>query len=225
MVLISQEKKQPGRPSRWRELVGFAREFKGLSGRQWAKLIVTLVLFIIVILGLTYLAHKLFKLIPLPFNEGGAVWYLAVFITFLVTSLSLVIPVPVATPVLVAAALEANPVFIGLAAAVGSSIGEMGGYLIGRVSRSALIKENFMCRINDRFCNSRIKLDIQKYGFVAIGILAAQPLFPFDIAGLIGGSLKMNFPRFFGVLLAGRTVKYLLLAIAAAALGYLPFAR
>jgi membrane protein YqaA with SNARE-associated domain len=126
-------------------------------------------------------------------------------------------------PIIIAAANAGNPLLVGLAAAVGGAIGEIAGYFVGRLGHHVLVRENFMCRINERFCNHHIRRDVKKHGALAIGLLAAQPILPFDIAGIIAGSLKMDFRRFFLALLAGRTVKYVALSYMAAAMGYIPF--
>jgi uncharacterized membrane protein YdjX (TVP38/TMEM64 family) len=60
---------------------------------------------------------------------------------------------------------------------------------------------------------------------VVIGILALQPILPFEIAGIIAGSLKMHVGKFFIATLAGNSIKYIALAFMAGMISSIPFIK
>lgn len=203
----------------WQSLVTVLRQ---ISGRQWLIFTAVILIFVVSTFGFTILARILLKQFPLN-TETSLILYSSVFVVFLIANLSLIIPIPITTPVIAAAVIAGNPLLVGLAAAAGGSIGEIGGYLVGRLSHNVLMKDNFMCRVNQRFCASSLKKDVEKYGPIGIGILAAQPIIPFDIGGIVAGSIKMSFGRFYVALLIGRTVKYVMFAYLVYFLGHIPF--
>ena len=197
---------------------------KKITAREWLKILAVVLIFALMTAGFSRLAHVI--MVRIPLGSGGAgILYSTVFIIFLTANLSLVVPVPITMPVIIAAALQGNPLFVGLAAGVGSAIGECGGYLMGRLGHRVLIPENIFSRLNSGFHNNRLERDVKKHGPLAIGILALQPILPFDIAGLLAGSLKMKFRDFFIALISGRATKYVLIAYLAGILGYIPFLR
>jgi len=205
-------------------IAGIRRRLKAISRREWRTIILAALGFAALTIAFTRLAHLLLDALPLSENGGGAVLVLSVFAIFLIANLSLLVPVPITMPIIIAAATTTNPVFVGLAAAIGGAIGELGGY-VGRLGHSVLVRENYMCHLYNRFCNSRLQADVEKHGPLAIFILAVQPVLPFDVAGLFAGSVKMDVRKFFLALLAGRTVKYVTLSLLAGVLGYVPFLR
>jgi len=205
-----------------RFIESISKRLEHISGRQWLKLVAVLLGFIALTAGFSYLAHIL--LARLPLGAGGmGLLYLTVFVIFLAANLSVLIPVPITMPIIIAAALQGEPALVGLAAGVGSALGECSGYVMGRLGHRVLIPESFLGCINGRFSNNRLERDVQKHGPLAIGILAAQPILPFDIAGLIAGSLKMKFRGFIIAVMSGRALKYVAIAYMAGILGYIPF--
>jgi membrane protein YqaA with SNARE-associated domain len=204
---------------------GFAKSIKDLDARQWQKIAFTLAGLAAITIGFTHLSQLILARINLPLDKYASICYLTVFVTFLIANLMLFTPLPIAMTVLLTASLMWNPFLVGMAAALGASLGELSGYFAGRLGRNIFIKENFMCSLNVRLCNSRLTQDVQRYGPLTIGILAAQPILPFDIGGMIAGSIKMNLPKFFGSMLAGKSVKYVMIAYFAGMLSYIPFLK
>jgi membrane protein YqaA with SNARE-associated domain len=206
-----------------RFISGFVAGVKALDARQWRKIIITLTGFAAVTVAFMYASQWLFGRFNLPLETHAGVCYLCVLGTFFVANFMLFTPLPIAMTVLVTAAMLWNPAIVGIAAGVGVSLGEMNGYVAGRVGRKLFFRENFMCSINARFCNSRLSKDLEKHGPVAVGVLSFQPVLPFDIAGILAGSLKMNVFKFFGAMLVGKTGKYILIAYFAGVLSNIPF--
>ena len=201
------------------------RGLKSLNARQWRKIALTLAAFIGVTIIFTFISHLVLTRVNLPLDSYAGICYLTVFLTFLVSNLTLFTPLPLAMTVLVTSSLLWNPGIIGLIAALGASIGELSGYFAGMLGRKIFIRENFMCSLNSRLCNTRLSHDVQQYGPLAVGILSAQPILPFDVAGIIAGSLKMNIIKFFVALLIGKTLKYVLVAYSAGILSFIPFMK
>ena len=168
--------------------IGFFRGIKALDFRQWRKIALILAGFAAVTIGFTYLSRIFLAHINLPLDKYATICYLTVFLTFLIANLLLFTPLPIAITILLTASLMWNPALVGLAAAAGASIGELSGYFAGRLGRNIFVRENFMCSLNERLCNSRLSNDVERYGPLAIGILAAQPVLPFDVGGMIAGS-------------------------------------
>ncbi|MDP3879497.1 MAG: VTT domain-containing protein [Dehalococcoidales bacterium] len=197
--------------------------FGAVSWKEWGKVAATLLVFIAFTVGLTILFHRISDRIQFSIYESAWIAYLVVFTATLVSNLSLVTPAPVALAVMLPAATLWNPALIGLAAGLGASIGELSGYLAGYLGRKMILPETFMCRINDRFCISHMGQKIQQYGAWAIGVLAFQPILPFDVGGILAGMAKMRLPRFFLALLAGKTAKFVALAYLSGLIAHLPF--
>jgi membrane protein YqaA with SNARE-associated domain len=202
---------------------GAIRDLNRLSLKQWLKLGVGIVGFIGISFSLSYASKLLFSKIDLSMFNALWLVYTVVFGTFLVSNLVLFAPMPFALTILIMMAQIWNPLFIGLFAATGASIGELGGYLAGYLGRKGLMKENFMCTINEAFCNRNINTWVERKGPWTIGILAAQPILPFDVAGIIAGSLKMPIRKFFIAMFIGKTLKYIVLAYSAGIVSILPF--
>ena len=97
----------------------------------------------------------------------------------------------------------------GVAAAIGASVGGLGGYIAGFLGRKVFLKENIMCKFNEAFCNQNISYWVQHNDPPVIGILALQPVLPFEVAGIIAGSLKMSVVKFFIATLTGKSTKYI----------------
>jgi uncharacterized membrane protein YdjX (TVP38/TMEM64 family) len=204
---------------------GFVKGIKDLDAKKWRKIAFTLSGLVAITVGFTYLSQLVLARVNLPLNEYASICYLTVFITFLIANLMLFTPLPIAMTILLTAALIWNPLLVGLAAALGASLGELSGYFAGRLGRNIFVKESFMCSLNERLCNARLTQDVERYGPLTIGILAAQPVLPFDIGGMIAGSIKMNLPKFFGSMLAGKLVKYIMIAYFAGMFSNVPFLK
>ncbi len=127
--------------------------------------------------------------------------YTGVFIISLLSSATIFLPAPGWIAV-VALSRVLNPLYVGLIAGVGSGIGEITGYLAGNGLTSIVEHKNF----------KKIKETIQKYDLIGIFILSFIPNPLFDLAGIAAGGLKIKWWRFLIACIAGRVLRYLLLA-------------
>ena len=132
---------------------------------------------------------------------GGA------FLVNLVGSAAVVVPVPGLAAVCAAVApnLGLNFVFLAVAGAVGSTIGELTGYLVGYGSQGVMQKSRYY---------SSIRGWVVRRGGLALFILAVIPNPLFDIGGIAAGSLGYPISRFFLWVGLGKMIKFLIVAYA-----------
>jgi membrane protein DedA with SNARE-associated domain len=134
--------------------------------------------------------------------EYGTLGYAGIFLISLAGNLSILVPMPAPLAAFAGGSLF-NPLAAGLVAASGAALGEMSSYAVG-LSGMPLVK--------DRQIYARVKGFMERYGYSAIFILAIIPAPLFDVAGLVAGALRMNVPRFFLVTLAGKSIKFVVIA-------------
>lgn len=194
--------------------------------KRWIKTTGLIVAFVVVSFGLSYLVSRAVSQIHLPAAEMAWAAYIAVFLASLIASLSIVAPVPVAMAIIASAAVNFNPALVGLAAATGASLGEMSGYYAGKVGRKIIIPETALCRVKAIFCFSTVEAKVRKHGAKAIFVLALQPIFPFDVGGIVAGAAGMRIRSFLPALWLGRVPKFMIVAyLGASFLGrvHIPF--
>jgi membrane protein DedA with SNARE-associated domain len=200
-------------------------DLKAMSLQKKLRLALLILAFLALTIGLTFGSRLLLTRIHIPMFNVAWITYLIVFGLFVTVSLVPFGPAAIAISVLFAAAAILNPFMVGLAAAIGVSVGGLGGYFAGLLGRNVLLKENFMCSINEMLCNKNIGNWVKDKGPLVIGILALQPFLPFEVAGIVAGSLKMPIGKFFIATLAGSSIKYISLAFMAGILSSIPFMK
>ncbi len=136
--------------------------------------------------------------VTLPFLIvlGGPLGYTAGFFISLVTSATIVIPSPGFAAILMMAR-ELNPIWLGIAAGVGGTFGELSGYYAG--SRGSRTFEG------NRFHNI-MRGYMERSGGAVIFISGLVPVIPVDVAGLIAGSTRYPIRKFLFYLGIGKTV-------------------
>ncbi len=135
------------------------------------------------------------------------VGYAGVLAVNLIGSASVIVPVPGLAVVCGAGAGDVglNPVLLGLAGGFGSTIGELTGYLAGYGGNTLVQRSKHY----DRFR----QLVITKGG-LALFVLSVIPNPLFDIAGIAAGSLGYPLKRFLLYVLAGKVIKFVVVAYA-----------
>lgn len=126
--------------------------------------------------------------------------YIGVFIISLLSSATIFIPAPGWVAVIALGGVL-NPYILGIIAGIGSGIGELTGYMIGNGARTLTRRE----------LDTQRKL-IKKYGLWIIMLLAFIPNPLFDAAGLVAGALKIPVWKFMLATIAGRIIRFILLA-------------
>jgi len=134
--------------------------------------------------------------------------YLGSFLAGVLSSVSIFLPTP-GFVVVFALAGFLNPILIGILAGFGAAVGELLGYGVGFGAKKIIIKE----REKANKWLGKIEFYFKKYHpMVVIFVFAATPL-PFDVAGMACGAMKYPIKKFFLATLAGKLVKYLIIAI------------
>lgn len=136
-------------------------------------------------------------------SPGGL---LLLFVISAISNATLILPVPGLAITALAATL-ASPLVIGLVVGSGQTLGEMTGYLAG-YSGKDLIDES------PRYAQLVKWMD--RYGTATIFVLAVTPNPLFDVAGIIAGASHMPLWRFLLPAGAGKIIKNLVIAFAAA---------
>jgi membrane protein YqaA with SNARE-associated domain len=150
--------------------------------------------------AISLLAILLFSRIG-PLRDMG---YAGVFFISLISSATVFVPLP-GFAVVFAMGAFLNPLFVGIAAGVGSGLGEISGYLAGFAGHDAVTKTQVF---------RHHKKGIVKYGPVGIFALAFVPNPIFDVAGIAAGAIKMPMWQFVLATVAGKVLRYVLLAYA-----------
>ena len=137
-------------------------------------------------------------------GELRGMGYFGVFLISLLSSATIFVPMP-GFAVVFAMGAFLNPLLVGVAAGIGSGIGEISGYLAGFAGHDAVMRTRLF---------RQHRQGIEKYGLPAIFALAFVPNPAFDVAGIAAGAIKMPLWKFALAAIAGKTLRYILLAYA-----------
>ena len=193
------------------------RQMKRGNQVYWLRLVASFLMLIALSFGLAYLTRSLVTRFHVPLDEFASLAYLSILATTLVCNLTVIVPVPVATSIMIAAATSWNPVMVALAASIGGALGELSGYYAGYLGKRIAISEQVAGY-------NRVTEWMNRYGIWAISLLAFQPVIPFDMAGLVAGAAKMPMYKFLPALWAGKFPKYIILCYSGIGLiHFLPF--
>lgn len=132
--------------------------------------------------------------------EVRRVGYLGLFGLTLLSSGSIIVPVPGLAAVCIVAAPEVglNPLAVALISALAQALGELSGYLAGRSGANFLQKNRYY---------PRVQTEMQRHGAIVLFVLAAIPNPVFDVAGMAAGSLKYPIQSFLAFVFAGKVLK------------------
>lgn len=136
---------------------------------------------------------------PAAFQRYG---YAGVFVTTLIATGGLVLPVPYLLVVAVAGTVL-NPLAVGLVAGLASATGELTGYLIG-FAGAPLISRGRWHTTADHW--------VKRCGFWAVFALAVVPNPLFDAAGVAAGTLGMPLRNFWLACFFGKTLRLVAIA-------------
>ena len=140
--------------------------------------------------------------------------YPGIFLLALLSNATVLLPAP-GIAVVFAMGAVFNPVWVGLAAGAGGTLGELSGYLAG-FSGQAVIENTVLY---ERMTNW-----MSKNGRLTVLILAVIPNPFFDLTGIAAGALKMPIYQFLFWAWIGVTIKMLFFAyIGSSTLSWLLF--
>lgn len=140
-------------------------------------------------------------------SQLGAYGYLGAFLVSLISSATVILPVP-GIVVLFALGASLNPVLVGLIGAAGGTIGEVTGFMVGYGGRGMVPSKGRMY--------ARVENWMRRWGAWAIFGFAAVPLPVFDVAGVVAGTLGYPLWKFLLVGWVGKSIKYVILVLVGA---------
>lgn len=150
----------------------------------------------------------------LPFIEFLFSQYglLGLFIASIIGNATILLPLPIDLFVLGYGAIAPSSFQVLLAALVGgtgAAIGEMSAYLLGYLGIKSFesVKKQSVVSI------AEIRRRLHYKGMWVVFLGALTP-FPFDVVGVAAGLIKYSPKRFFSAALAGKVLRYSLLAYA-----------
>ena len=138
--------------------------------------------------------------------ELKSLGYMGAFMIMLLGNATIVLPAPGLTLVF-ALGSAFQPIPLGIAAGAGAALGELTGYLAGLSGRTVAENQKLYKRIEGW---------MQRYGSLAILLMAAIPNPFFDIAGLAAGALGLSWQRFLLAAWVGKTIQGILVSYAGA---------
>lgn len=165
--------------------------------------LLTLLLVIAITVGIIYF----YQHYPRSVDQLKAYGYLGAFLISLTFNATIILP---AGSVLIISAFGAvptlSPVIVGLVGGAGAAIGEITGYMAGYSGRGILEKRKMYARVEGW---------VKRWGAMTIFVMALVP-FVFDLVGIAAGVLRFPFWKFFLLGWLGRTILYIVVALAGA---------
>ena len=171
------------------------RKWERLRNRAIPLLILILVLAITIALFLFFLQN------PEKIKEFEKYGYPGAFLISLVSSATVILPAP-GILLVIAIGVTLNSVLVGLISAVGGSIGEMTGYMLGHSGRGFARSNKILVRAEEW---------MRRRGFVTVFLFSLIPLLPFDVVGVVSGALRFPIWKFLLACFLGKTLLFIVL--------------
>lgn len=143
-------------------------------------------------------------------SELAVYGYGGIMLTTTLSNATVFVPAP-SLAVLFAVEGGLNPIWVGVAAGLGATMGEMTGFLAGVGGRGVIQNRPIYYWVQDW---------MKVYGLFVIFVMALIPNPIFDIGGIIAGAMRIPAWRFFLACLTGKGLRFVILAY----LGLLIFA-
>jgi len=159
------------------------RKWERLRNRAIPLLILILVLAITIALFLFFLQN------PEKIKEFEKYGYPGAFLISLVSTATVILPAP---GILLVIAIGAT-----LNSVVGGSIGEMTGYMLGYSGRGFARNNKMLVRAEGW---------MRRRGFVTVFLFSLIPLLPFDVVGVVSGTLRFPIWKFLLACFLGKTL-------------------
>lgn len=173
------------------------------TGSQSKQILIPL-LILLFIIAISVGIYYFYQHYPSRINELRTYGYLGAFLLSLIFNATVILP---AGNILVISALGAvlpSVLLVGLAGGAGAAIGEISGYIAGYSGRRLIGRGKLYGRVEGW---------VERWGIITIFIFALMPLI-FDLAGIAAGVLRFPFWKFLLVCWLGRTLLYVVFALA-----------
>jgi membrane protein DedA with SNARE-associated domain len=171
----------------------------GLTG--WRLTLARVIAILLVVLVSAYLFSVRDRAVELA-RYG----YPGIFLLSMITNATLLLPMP-GVAITFAAGAIFNPYGVAIAAGLGSTIGELTGYIAGFSGQAVLERAELYKKLEGW---------TRRFGPAVIFVLALVPNPVFDLAGAAAGAMRMPLVRFLLWTLLGKTLKMLAFAYAGA---------
>jgi membrane protein YqaA with SNARE-associated domain len=145
----------------------------------------------------------LIVVLPIDYRALGNYGYLGVFVVTLVSTASLVLPVPYLATIVVAGSFL-DPKLVALVAGVAAALGELTGYALGYTGRSLL---------PDNRWTAMIQQSMRRWGGPVLFVAAAIPNPFFDAVGMVAGATRMSIWVFMVSVFLGKALRFWLFAM------------
>jgi len=142
----------------------------------------------------------------------GRFGLLGIFVINLLNNATVIVPAPFGMALTCLFADVAHPIAVGVAGGLGSALGEYTGYMAG-VGGTAVLPRGRMYKW--------LRFSMRRAGPLVLFVLALVPNPLFDVGGLLAGALRMPRRVFLAATIAGKVLRYVLIAYGCA--GGLPF--
>ncbi|MFA5105438.1 MAG: VTT domain-containing protein [Candidatus Micrarchaeia archaeon] len=143
--------------------------------------------------------------------ELGKYSYLGVFLITLISSATILVPAP-GWAVVIGLSATLDPLMLGIAAGLGSGIGEITGYLLG--AGGAKIASRRKKKEKKHPHHGKVMEFVRRHEDAGVFALAAIPNPLFDIAGIAAGAIRMPWYRFLIACTLGKIVRYVVFLFA-----------
>ena len=145
----------------------------------------------------------LIVVLPVDYRAMGSYGYLGVFIVTLISTASLVLPVPYLATIVVAGSFL-DPKLVALVAGFAAAIGELTGYALGYTGRGLLPDNRYI---------ATIQTAMRRWGGLVIFGAAVIPNPFFDAVGMVAGATRMPVWLFVVAAFLGKTLRFWLFAM------------
>ena len=171
----------------------------GEEKRLKKRVISFLMLFLVV--AITIALFLLFQNNPDKIKEFENYGYPGAFLISLVSSATIILPTP-GLLLLIALGAAFNPVLVGLVGAVGGTVGEITGYVLGHSGRGLTQRNKLFVKAEGW---------MKRGGFVTIFLFSLLPFLPVDIVGILAGALRFPIWKFLLACFFGKAILYVVM--------------
>lgn len=123
--------------------------------------------------------------------------YLSIFLLCFLANATVLFPAPSLTVVFVFGSVYV-PFWVGLVGAIGTTCGELIGYVAGYGGRPFIEQTPW---------HSKLRMALEQHSFFVIFLLALAPVPFFDLVGIAAGSLNISVFKFLVPCFAGKLIK------------------
>ena len=145
----------------------------------------------------------------IPWDELSTYGYAGIFVICFLNGAAIILGAP-AQLVVLAAGEKLSPLPLGVVAGLGTSIGELTSYYLGR-SSSALFDSGLQAKL-EQFQRGRLIQFLYAHTFLSLFLLSLVPNPVFDLAGIASGVAGVPLRRYLPPVVLGKTARFIVIA-------------